>query len=144
MGSLQLLFSGGTRWNLSLHAPTVKASISSTWRARAVRFFSLYFPTLCHSLHLSLYCEILAKESICSYREGWDRGKGWDFQCMESFPCRDWVGARSLPFALHLCKARDCSPHPPFARSGCSDRVEDALRAPSMQLGKHCETLLYR
>jgi hypothetical protein len=76
MGSLQPLFPGGTGWNLSLHAPTVMASISSTWRARPARFFSPYFPTLCRSLHLPLYCEVLAKNSIYGYREGWDQGRG--------------------------------------------------------------------
>jgi hypothetical protein len=40
--------------------------------------------------------------------------EGWDFQCLESFPCRDWVGAHSLSHALHLYKARDCSPYPPL------------------------------
>jgi hypothetical protein len=58
---------------------------------------------------------------------GAEEEEGWDFQCLESFLCRDWVGACSLSHALHLCKARDCSPHPPFAGNGCSDRVEDAL-----------------
>jgi hypothetical protein len=69
-------FPVGPDGTFSLHAPTDTAPISSTWRARAARFFSPYFPTLCRSLHLPLYCEVLAKDSICGYREGWDRGRG--------------------------------------------------------------------
>jgi hypothetical protein len=76
MDSLQLLFPGGTGWNLSLYVPTVTASISSTWRARAARFFSPYFPTLCCSLHLPLYYEVLAKDSISGYREPERGGTG--------------------------------------------------------------------
>jgi hypothetical protein len=139
MGSLQLLFPSGTGWNLSLHVPTVTVPISSTWRARAMRFFSPYFPAFCRSFHLPLYCEVFAKDSIYGYKEGWDRGRGRrrvGLSMPGELPMQG-LGWGPLPLTCPASNVRHTTaPRIPFAGSGYNDCVEDALRASPMQ-GRH-------
>jgi hypothetical protein len=148
MDSLQLLFPSGTRWNLSLHTPTVTAPIPSTWRARATRFFSPYFPALCRSLYLSLYCEILAKDSICGYREsrgggerggtGTGEGEGWDFQSLRGRRLASHAGIGLGPAPSHMpytCARYAIAPRtPPLQRAGAANGLRMPLATCSSSL----------
>jgi hypothetical protein len=111
-----LLFRGGTRWNLSLHAPTVTAPISSTSGARVARFFSLYFPAFAaHSIfhctvkslpgwHLQLQRGIGVRER----RMGPRQGKGGTFKASVAGrrASHAWTGLGPAPSHMPYIYAR--------------------------------------
>jgi hypothetical protein len=146
MGSLQLLFPGGTGWNLSLHAPTVTAPISSTWRARAVRFFSPYFPALCRSLHLPLYCEVVARIASAAIKRvglGQGKGKGGTFNASVAGGRASHAGTGLGPTPSHMpciCARHATAPYiPPLQGTGAATVLRMPLAAPlegSMALGQ--------